>query len=82
MFEHTPVLLEETIDGLKIKKDGIYVDATLGGGGHSEKILEKVDEGTGFVIGIDQDEDAISHTKDKLKKYIYKKKLFIVKNNF
>lgn len=82
MFEHTPVLLEETIDGLKIKKDGIYVDATLGGGGHSEKILEKVDEGTGFVIGIDQDEDAISHTKDKLKKYIDKKKLFIVKNNF
>ncbi len=82
MFEHTPVLLEETIDGLKIKKDGIYVDATLGGGGHSEKILEKVDEGIGFVIGIDQDEDAISHTKDKLKKYIDKKKLFIVKNNF
>ena len=82
MFEHTPVLLEETIDGLKIKKDGIYVDATLGGGGHSEKILEKIDEGTGFVIGIDQDEDAISHTKDKLKKYIDKKKLFIVKNNF
>ena len=82
MFEHTPVLLEETIDGLRIKKDGIYVDATLGGGGHSEKILEKIDEGTGFVIGIDQDEDAISHTKDKLKKYIDKKKLFIVKNNF
>ena len=82
MFEHTPVLLEETIDGLRIKKNGIYVDATLGGGGHSEKILEKVDEGTGFVIGIDQDEDAISHTKDKLKKYIDKKKLFIVKNNF
>lgn len=82
MFEHIPVLLNETIEGLNIKKDGIYVDATLGGGGHSEKILEKIYEGKGFVIGIDQDEDAINHTKEKLKKYIDSKKLIIVKNNF
>lgn len=82
MFEHIPVLLNETIEGLNIKKDGIYVDATLGGGGHSEKILEKISEGKGFVIGIDQDEDAINHTKEKLKKYIDNNKLIIVKNNF
>lgn len=82
MFEHIPVLLNETIDGLNIKKDGIYVDATLGGGGHSEKILEGIKDGDGLVIGIDQDEDAINHTKEKLKEYIDKKKLVIVKNNF
>ena len=82
MFEHIPVLLNETIEGLSIKKDGIYVDATLGGGGHSEKILERIQEGKGFVIGIDQDEDAINHTKEKLHKYIDNNKLIIVKNNF
>ena len=42
MFHHISVLLNETIDGLNIKEDGIYVDATLGGGGHSSKILEKL----------------------------------------
>lgn len=82
MFEHIPVLLNETIEGLNINKDGIYVDATLGGGGHSSEILKKLDDGNGFLIGIDQDEDAISHTKEKLKEYIDKKKLVIVKNNF
>ena len=82
MFNHIPVLLKEVIDGLNISKDGIYVDATLGGGGHTEKILEIVSKGKGFVIGIDQDIDAINATSEKLKKYIAEKKLFIVKNNF
>ena len=82
MFSHTPVLLKDTISGLNIKKDGIYVDATLGGGGHSEKILEVLDEGKGYLIGIDQDEDAIGFTSDRLKNYIEKQKLIIVKNNF
>ena len=82
MFSHTPVLLKDTINGLNIKKDGIYVDATLGGGGHSEKILEVLDEGKGYLIGVDQDEDAISFTSDRLKNYIDKQKLIIVKNNF
>lgn len=82
MFKHIPVLLNETIDALNIYKDGIYVDATLGGGGHTEKILEKVNEGKGIVIGIDQDIDAINNTSIRLKKYIDNKKLFIVKNNF
>lgn len=82
MFNHIPVLLNETIDGLNINENGIYVDATLGGGGHSEKILEKISNGSGYLIGIDQDEDAISATSNRLKKYIDNKKLIIVKNNF
>ena len=82
MFSHMPVLLKETIEGLNIKKDGIYVDATLGGGGHSEKILEVLDGGNGYLIGIDQDEDAIASTSERLKRYIENKKLIIVKNNF
>ena len=82
MFNHIPVLLDEVIECLQIDKDGIYVDATLGGGGHSEKILEKLSEGKGFLIGIDQDEDAIKATSERLKKYIDDKKLIVVKTNF
>lgn len=82
MFEHTPVLLNETINGLNINKDGIYVDATLGGGGHSEKILNELEKGAGKLIGIDQDEDAIKFTSERLKKYIDSNKLIIKKNNF
>ena len=82
MFEHIPVLLNETIDGLNINKDGIYVDATLGGGGHSEKILEILSNGCGKLIGIDQDSDAISETSKKFENYIRNNKLTIVKNNF
>lgn len=82
MFKHIPVLLNETISGLNINKDGIYVDATLGGGGHSEKILEALDNGKGKLIGIDQDEEAIEFTKERLKKYIEKNKLIIKKDNF
>ena len=54
---HTPVLLKETVDGLKIVADGIYVDCTFGGGGHSKAILEKLDQ-NGKLIAFDQDEDA------------------------
>ena len=82
MFNHVPVLLKDTIEGLNIKSDGVYVDATLGGGGHSEKILEKLELGKGYLIGIDQDEDAISFTSERLKEYIINRKLIIVKNNF
>lgn len=82
MFKHIPVLLSETIDGLKIDKDGVYVDATLGGGGHSEKILKKISGGKGKLIGIDQDEDAIKATTERLKKYIDINKLVICKSNF
>ena len=57
-FKHTSVLLWETIENLDIKPDGIYVDGTLGGGGHSFHICEKLGK-KGRLIGIDQDEDAI-----------------------
>lgn len=66
-FKHITVLLEETVDGLNIKPDGIYVDGTLGGGGHSRLILERLT--TGKLIGIDQDTDAIKTTTEKLKEF-------------
>ena len=67
-FKHTPVLLNETIEGLNIKEDGIYVDGTLGGAGHSIKILEKLST-NGKLIGIDRDEEALVSAKEKLKNY-------------
>ena len=63
-FNHKPVLLDECIEGLKIKKDGIYIDGTLGGAGHSKKILEHL-SGKGALIGIDRDEEALSVAKDR-----------------
>ena len=67
-FKHKSVLLEECIDGLNIKKDGIYVDGTLGGAGHSKKILEKLNN-TGRLIGIDRDEEALNAAKQNLKEF-------------
>lgn len=64
-FEHTPVLLKEAIEGLNIKKDGIYVDGTLGGAGHSKEIVNRLTDGK--LIGIDQDLDAIKKAKEVLK---------------
>lgn len=66
-FKHKPVMLEECIQGLQIKKDGIYVDGTLGGAGHSKEIAKKL-EGTGMLIGIDRDEEALKAAKENLKK--------------
>ena len=54
-FKHKSVLLNETIDGLNIKPDGIYVDGTLGGGGHAYEVCADVSEKRGVLIGIDQD---------------------------
>jgi len=76
-YRHTSVLLDESIEGLNIKADGIYVDATLGGGGHTESILKQVKEGK--VIGIDRDDYAIERATEKLKEY---KNFIAVKNNF
>ena len=56
-FRHKSVLLEETIQGLQIKPNGIYLDGTLGGGGHSSRILAQL--AGGKLIGIDQDEEAL-----------------------
>lgn len=66
-FKHKSVLLNEAIDGLNIKEDGIYVDGTLGGAGHSLEILKKLKKG--FLIGIDRDEDALKAAKEKLKDF-------------
>ena len=67
-FKHKPVLLEECIEALKIKKDGIYVDGTLGGAGHSSEIVKQLSE-KGRLIGIDRDEEALKAAKEKLKQY-------------
>lgn len=65
-FSHTSVLLNETIDNLNINADGIYVDGTLGGAGHSSVILSHL-SARGLLIGIDQDKEAINASKDRLK---------------
>lgn len=67
-FNHKPVLLDECIEGLNIIPNGIYVDGTLGGAGHSLEILKKLDN-TGMLIGIDRDNEAIKAAKEKLKEY-------------
>lgn len=67
-FKHIPVLLQECIDGLNIKENGIYVDGTLGGAGHSSKIVEKLSD-NGLLIGIDRDTEALKSASEKLKKY-------------
>ena len=67
-FEHISVLAEETIENLNIKPDGIYADLTLGKGGHSKKILEKLSD-KGRLIAFDQDEEAIMAAKENLKDF-------------
>lgn len=67
MSKHIPVLLDETIEGLNIKKDGIYVDLTLGRGGHSKEILKKLT--TGRLISFDKDETAINESKENLSEF-------------
>ena len=67
-FQHKSVLLQECIDGLNIKPDGIYVDGTMGGAGHSKEIVNKISE-KGLLIGIDRDEEAICVAKDRLKDF-------------
>lgn len=78
VFQHTTVLLKETVDGLQIKPDGVYVDCTLGGGGHSEYLLSKLSKGRLFAF--DQDEVAIAHAKQKLARY--EQQVTFIKSNF
>ncbi len=78
-FKHTSVLLEETIDNLNIRPDGIYVDGTLGGGGHSFHIAEKL-TGGGRLIGIDQDDEAIEAATKRLEPF--KERVTIVRSNY
>lgn len=77
-FEHKSVLLKETIDNLNIKSDGIYVDGTLGGGGHSYEIVKQLT--TGKLIGIDQDEAAIHAAGERLAEYM--DKVTIIRSNY
>ncbi|QQZ08038.1 16S rRNA (cytosine(1402)-N(4))-methyltransferase RsmH [Heyndrickxia vini] len=79
MFKHTTVLLEETVDGLNIKPDGVYVDCTLGGAGHSEYLLSQL-SAKGKLFAFDQDETAIEHAKEKLKKH--ENQVTFIKSNF
>lgn len=78
-FKHASVLLNETIDSLNIKPDGIYVDGTLGGGGHSFEICKRLGDG-GRLIGIDQDLDAIAAATERLQPY--KDKVTIAHSNY
>jgi 16S rRNA (cytosine1402-N4)-methyltransferase len=77
-FDHQSVLLEEVIQGLKVKPEGIYVDGTLGGGGHSYEICQRLT--TGRLIGIDQDQSAIEAATERLREF--GDKVTILRNNF
>lgn len=78
MSDHIPVLLDEAIKGLNIKQDGIYLDLTLGRGGHSKEIAKRLNKGK--LIAIDQDEKAIKESQNNLRDYL--DKIIIVRNNF
>ncbi len=80
-FKHKSVLLEETIDSLQVKSGGIYVDGTLGGGGHAYQVCKRL-QGRGTFVGIDQDEDAIRAATERLQEYKDKLTLYIVKSNY
>lgn len=78
-FQHKSVLLEETISYLNIRRDGVYVDGTLGGGGHSFRIAERLSQ-KGHLIGIDQDGDAIEAASKRL--LPFKDRVTIVRSNY
>ena len=78
-FKHTSVLLEETIENLRVKPDGIYIDGTLGGGGHSYEVASKLGE-KGKLIGIDRDEDAIRAAGERLEEF--GSKVVIIRDNY
>ena len=77
-FKHISVLLNESVDALNIKPNGIYVDGTMGGGGHSEAICKKIIDG-GRLIGIDRDTEALDASKKRLSKYPF---VSYVHNNY
>src|ERR1035437_3680328 len=77
---HIPALLNETIDGLNIKSDGVYVDVTFGGGGHSREILKRLGK-NGKLFGFDQDEDAVKNALDD-SRFIFVRSNFRYMKNF
>lgn len=80
-FHHSTVLLHETVDYLDIKPDGIYVDATLGGAGHSEYLLSQLND-QGHLYAFDQDQTAIDNAQIRLKDYIERGMVTFIKDNF
>ncbi|MGM0174333.1 16S rRNA (cytosine(1402)-N(4))-methyltransferase RsmH [Enterococcus sp. DIV0800] len=80
-FQHTTVLLHETVDGLAIKPNGVYVDCTLGGAGHSEYLLSQLGK-AGHLYAFDQDQKAIDNAKIRLAKYVEQNQVTFVKANF
>ena len=77
-FQHTSVLLEETIENLDIKPEGIYLDGTLGGGGHAYEVAGRL--AGGRLIGIDQDEDAIAAAGKRLEPY--RERVTLIRDNY
>lgn len=80
-FSHEPVLLNECIEGLNIRPNGVYVDCTIGGAGHSVEILKRLGP-DGLLIGIDQDRDALKAAKEKLEKVCSKGHFVTIHENF
>lgn len=80
-FHHVTVLLKETVDSLNIKSNGVYVDATLGGAGHSEYLLSQLSD-EGHLYAFDQDEDAIAHAKVRLAPYVERGMVTFIQDNF
>lgn len=80
-FHHVTVMLHETIDMLDVKPDGVYVDATLGGAGHSEYLLSKLSD-KGHLYAFDQDQNAIDNAQKRLAPYIEKGMVTFIKDNF
>ncbi|MBO0422663.1 16S rRNA (cytosine(1402)-N(4))-methyltransferase [Enterococcus plantarum] len=80
-FQHYTVLLKETVDGLHVKEDGIYVDCTLGGAGHSEYLLSQLSE-QGHLYAFDQDQKALDFAAQRLKKYVDLGMVTFIKSNF
>lgn len=80
-FQHYTVLLKETVDGLNIKENGLYVDCTLGGAGHSEYLLSKLNK-LGHLYVFDQDQKALDFAKLRLKAYVDEGMVTFIKSNF
>jgi 16S rRNA (cytosine1402-N4)-methyltransferase len=80
-FQHTTVLLNEAVDNLNIKPDGIYVDCTLGGGGHTAKILKQLSQ-KGHLYSFDQDQVALAYNQEKFAQEIANGRLTLIKSNF
>jgi len=79
MFKHETVLKDKAIRGLYIKPNGVYVDCTVGGGGHAEAILQQLDEG-GLLIAFDQDKEALNAAKERLHQYL--SQILFINRNF